>query len=346
MRSLLLVATLILLPPEVMAITADELQRKLEESNQYHLKRSRELKSTDANKILEGIESREYNNDANNSGNADKSKPPAPVGEPPRPVDEPPAPVGKPPQPVDKPPAPAPVGKPTRQVDDNVPPSADSKPSSSRSNPGKTGGNRAASPCAGMPPSWCGTQVSLPVQDQQVSGERKVNFGIKRGVTFSGVLERLATNADAGDIEITVTETIQGSVKDLESGSVLFCDKRFNSGTRRLDVTCNSGITPSGEEFSNVRLYVRDMQLRSGLAGVVTADKRIVERAGVAAGTTFVKAAAGLVGADGIGGKALAAGADSLADQSSAVAKEKVGRLKNIITVSPTQLKIFVGGTF
>lgn len=290
----------------VSAFDANDLKQELYGSETYHDKREGELKTNETHKILDEI------------------SPPKPVGE-------------KPPKPVSE-----------------APPKKTSKPSSKkprksrRAAPSRPSANQSTNTCPeGFPPSWCQGNVISGVTEQTKGGKNKLAFGIKKGVTFKGALTRMASNAETGEIEITIGEIVIGTLRNLPADSTLFCDKRYNAGTRRLDMVCKSGITKDGEEFNGLIIHVRDEKLREGLVGVVTADKRIVQRAGVATGLEVGTGLAKMAtGNNTLVSKAVGAGADSLNKQVGQVAKEKVGRMQNIITVSPTKLLLYVGKTF
>jgi len=198
-----------------------------------------------------------------------------------------------------------------------------------------------------LPPSWCKVKDSQSVKPKTtINTKATVVFGITKGITLRGRLERVATNADADEIEILLTQNFEGDLRQLPEGTILFGSKVFNAGTKRLDVLCKSGITPDGFEFDDVRIYVRDENMRSGLIGVITADKDIVARAAASGTNAVITGAVSNIAKTNLIGSAISSTAGSLSDQSNEVIKDKVGRLENVITVNPTNLKLYVGKTF
>lgn len=105
----------------------------------------------------------------------------------------------------------------------------------------------------------------------------KRKFGIRIGTWIKGRLNRSTTNSDPGLIEVHIREEIQGDYRSLPVGTILFCQKKFNKGTRRLDMEIIKALLPSGEEFDLTAL-VYDEQRKAGLRGVVIEnDNRSIE---------------------------------------------------------------------
>lgn len=217
---------------------------------------------------------------------------------------------------------------------------------SGRKSSGMTGQKRVESGCVGMPPSWCNTQATTINSKTTDDSKFTVTFGIRRGSSFNGRISRTVSNADFGLIEVEVTSNVEGDIRTLRKGTTLFCDKGYNDGTRRLDIVCNSGITPDGYEFNGIKVSVRDVNMQNGLTGVIRADKAIADRAASAGIDVALKGAAAAIGGDSLLGNSLSATAGSAADQSSSVMKEKVGTMNNVIIVNPVDLILFAGETF
>lgn len=207
-------------------------------------------------------------------------------------------------------------------------------------------GQKVDSGCVGMPPSWCNTQATSINSKTTDDSKFTVTFGIRRGSSFKGRISRTVSNADFGLIEIEVTSNVEGDIRTLRKGTTLFCDKAYNDGTRRLDIVCNSGITPDGYEFDGIKVSVRDVNMQNGLTGVIRTDKAIADRAATAGIDVALKGAAAAIGGDTLLGDSLSATAGSAADQSSDVLKEKVGTMNNVIVVNPVDLVLFAGETF
>lgn len=212
--------------------------------------------------------------------------------------------------------------------------SSDSKKSMSTCNPD-------------LPPSWCGENKATKISSKtMINKENAVSFGIKKGVSLLGRLERTATNADIDEVEVILTQSFEGDLRRLPKGTILFGNKKFNSGTKRLDIHCTSGITPDGFEFKNISVFVRDKNMRSGLVGIVTADKNIVARAAATGTKSALTGAVSNIASTNVISGAIASTAGSLADQSGQIMNDKVGDMENIITVNPTDLVLYIGKTF
>ncbi len=74
-------------------------------------------------------------------------------------------------------------------------------------------------------------------------------FGIVIGTWFKAHIERRVTNADNGQVEVTLDEDVPGKTKTLPAGTVLFGQKAFNQVSQRLDISLSNGIMPEGIEF-------------------------------------------------------------------------------------------------
>ena len=114
------------------------------------------------------------------------------------------------------------------------------------------------------------------------------NYGIVIGTWAEAELLREVSSAERSDIEIILTKEIKGKNKSLPKGTKLFGRGGFNSGTKKLDIRFNSGITPEGEEFVlNASVYDKNQTI--GLPGVVHVDQdKNIEDAGKEAAFTTV----------------------------------------------------------
>lgn len=105
-------------------------------------------------------------------------------------------------------------------------------------------------------------------------------FGISIGTWFKAQLTRQVSNADSGLVEIRLLEDVPGYKRTLPVGTLLFAEKQFNAGTKRLDIIIVRGITPTRHEFKMKALSF-DLQKVSGLSGIINAN----EQASVQTGT-------------------------------------------------------------
>ncbi len=174
---------------------------------------------------------------------------------------------------------------------------------------------------------------------------KKQFFGIRIGTWIEGELRRSATNSEPGLIEIYTTKSVPGRRKSLPAGTTLFANKGYNSGTKKLDLLVEKGITPDGLEFE-IQGLVFDLQKTAGLIGIISADSTmIVERSTskglLAAGGEVVNQ----LGQGSLVGAAGSAAADSLLNDTGNVIEEKT-RLKQTIRSSPQHLLIRVEETF
>jgi len=143
----------------------------------------------------------------------------------------------------------------------------------------------------------------------QVFTQETRTFGITLGTWFQASIQRRITNADNGQVEVTLDEDVPGRTQTLPAGTVLFGQKSFNPVSQRLDISLANGITPEGHEFALVAT-VYDRTKVSGLAGSVqrqrdaemtsAAAKGALTAAQALLSTTLDTAAAGAI-ADGVG---------------------------------------------
>jgi len=98
-------------------------------------------------------------------------------------------------------------------------------------------------------------------------------FGIPFGTWARAEIKRSVTNADKGEVEIILTETLWGKYRPLDSQTILYGKKSFNNGTNRLDIEITRGITPDEEEITLSATVYNDRKEFSGLSGVLIRDR-------------------------------------------------------------------------
>ena len=98
-------------------------------------------------------------------------------------------------------------------------------------------------------------------------------FGIIMGSWIEAKLETPANSADSGLLEFQVTETVYGKHQSLPAGTLLFVNKSFNNGNRRLEGQSVVAILPDGSELKNVRAYLYSKDRTSGLSGTIIRDR-------------------------------------------------------------------------
>ena len=99
-------------------------------------------------------------------------------------------------------------------------------------------------------------------------------FGIPFGTWVEAELMRPATNADSGEVEVILRETVWGKNRPLPSGTILYGNKSFNTGTHRLDIVIRRGITLRDEEISLLATVYNERKEFSGLSGVIVRDRQ------------------------------------------------------------------------
>lgn len=179
----------------------------------------------------------------------------------------------------------------------------------------------------------------------QVFAQNTRTFGITLGTWFQASIQRRITNADNGQVEVTLDEDVPGRTQTLPAGTVLFGQKSFNPVSQRLDISLTNGITPEGHEFAVVAT-VYDRTKVSGLAGSVqrqrdaemtsAAAKGALTTAQALLSTTLDTAAAGAI-ADGVGQVG-----DELLDNERRFIREPAV----LIQVSPQPVLVRVNQTF
>lgn len=147
----------------------------------------------------------------------------------------------------------------------------------------------------------------------QVYAKQSRAFGITIGTWFRAHIERRITNADNGQVEVTLDEDVPGKTRSLPAGAVLFGQKSFNQVSQRLDISLSNGITPTGVEF-DVVATVYDKTKVSGLSGSVVRQRGTEVKSAASKGAlasakalmtaTIDNSAAGAL-ADGVGKRAM-----------------------------------------
>ena len=179
--------------------------------------------------------------------------------------------------------------------------------------------------------------------DAVVAKQRR--FGIRIGAWFSARMNRETTNFDPGLIEIRVLEDVVGDNRTLPSGSLLFANKIFNKGTKRLDLKIIKGLLPDGEEIVLDGL-VYDSSRVAGLHGIVVENDAGAIASGfkkglVDAGSSIVSTAVGGTPAGMVLDSAVGAVADA---KQAATAAETAAPYT--IHVSPQPVLVQVQATF
>lgn len=187
-------------------------------------------------------------------------------------------------------------------------------------------------------------QATVSLVESSVFAPDPPRFGIVLGTWISGHIDRQVSNADNGRIDVIIERDVVGHWGMLPAGSVLFGAKRFNSTTRRLDVTLVQGITPQGREFQlNATLY--DSTRLSGLAGVVVRHRdqevMVAAKRGVLATTGELLAAATGTTMEAVARGVTRAGNELLANE-----QRHVQDAQWLIRVPPQRVLIRVDETF
>jgi hypothetical protein len=320
-----------LVTSQVLAFSGDDLRALLSESERYHAERSQDVLSDQTHRVLEPLKTpvgKKSDKKNEQSSSNQPSLPPKTIRD---------IPLTK-------------KNTASSVITETTFEKLTSNPSINPPTLTKNTDNTTSFPedaCSSMPPSWCDQEPVSQVKTKSSSHKKEaIKFGIKRGTVIQAELKRTTTNADTDDVEIHLTEDVEGDLRRLPMGTILFGSKSFNAGTKRLDILCTSGITPDGIEFDGIKIFVRDEELSSGLAGTITEDKRIVERATSTGKFAFFKGMASGMSKTSPLGSALSESTESIIDQVEQVSQEKIGEMQNIITVNPRPVTLYVGGTF
>jgi hypothetical protein len=170
-------------------------------------------------------------------------------------------------------------------------------------------------------------------------------FGITLGTWFRATLDRRITNADNGQVEVTLAEDVPGSSRTLPAGTVLFGQKSFNPMSQRLDISLSQGITPAGEEFSLVA-SVYDHTKVSGLAGSVQRQRDAEVRSAAAKRALTAAQARLSTSLDTAGAGELAEGVGQVGDELLDNERRLVREPAVLIQVSPQPVLVRVNQTF
>lgn len=118
-----------------------------------------------------------------------------------------------------------------------------------------------------VPPARYSASGTPILSDAVMVNQRR--FGIRMGSWAKARLRRDTTSADPGLVEMELAVTLDGDVRTLAAGTLLFAEKAYNHGTKRLDLRVVKAITPDGEELT-VSGLVYDQREHAGLLGIVT----------------------------------------------------------------------------
>jgi hypothetical protein len=179
----------------------------------------------------------------------------------------------------------------------------------------------------------------------QVFAQETRRFGITLGTWFRANLERRITNADNGQVEVTLAEDVPGNSRTLPAGTVLFGQKTFNQASQRLDISLSQGITPAGEEFSLVA-SVYDHTKVSGLAGSVQRQRDAEVRSAAAKRALTAAQALLSTSLDTAGAGELAEGVGQVGDELLDNERRLVREPAVLIQVSPQPVLVRVNQTF
>jgi len=119
-----------------------------------------------------------------------------------------------------------------------------------------------------MPPARVSTGGGAASSRSDAVKQKQRRFGILIGSWFEARMSRETTNADPGLIEIKIINDVEGNHRTLPAGTMLFASKRYNAGTKRLDLHIIQGVLPGGEEII-VDALVYDSSQVAGLNGIV-----------------------------------------------------------------------------
>ena len=193
-----------------------------------------------------------------------------------------------------------------------------------------------------IPPPRLDTASST--QSQVFTPETR-RFGITLGSWFRANLERQITNADNGQVEVTLAEDVPGSLRTLPAGTVLFGQKSFNQVSQRLDISLSQGITPAGEEFALVA-SVYDHTKVSGLVGSIQRQRDAEVRSSAAKGALTTAQALLSTSLETAGVGAIAEGVGQVGDELLDHERQFIREPAVLIQVSPQPVLVRVNQTF
>ncbi len=170
-------------------------------------------------------------------------------------------------------------------------------------------------------------------------------FGIPLGTWIPAKLIRQTTNSDPGLIELITTKDMEGKHKILPVGTFLFSEKRFNAGTKRLDLHIVLARLPGGIEIE-LDCLVYDGSKVAGLQGIIVENNSNAVESGFKSG--LVSAGQSLVeqGTAGtVTGTILSSTTHALANTQQA-SIEAAAKIPFTVHVSPQSVQVQVQTTF
>ena len=179
----------------------------------------------------------------------------------------------------------------------------------------------------------------------QVYAKQSRAFGITLGTWFRAHIERRITNADNGQVEVTLDEDVPGKTRSLPAGTVLFGQKSFNQVSQRLDISLSNGITPTGVEF-DVVATVYDKTKVSGLSGSVVRQRGTEVKSAASKGALASAKALMTATVDNAAAGALADGVGQAGDELLNNERRFIREPRILIQVSPQPVLVRVNQTF
>ena len=179
----------------------------------------------------------------------------------------------------------------------------------------------------------------------QVYTQQSRAFGITIGTWFRAHIERRITNADNGQVEVTLDEDVPGKTRTLPAGTVLFGQKSFNQVSQRLDISLSNGIMPEGVEFDLVAT-VYDSTRVSGLSGSVVRQRGTEVKSAASKGALASAKALMTATIDNTAAGALADGVGQVGDELLNNERRFVREPRYLIQVSPQPVLVRVNQTF
>lgn len=198
-----------------------------------------------------------------------------------------------------------------------------------------------------LPPSWRSqpTEVTKPHKDE-VDKSKRVIFGIRTGQAFKAQLANRASNADPALVELTVEEDVIGDFKTLSKGSKLFFKSTYNQGSNRLDLALVKGIDNRFEFEANGKGHVRDIANNAGLVGVVSADKKIIDRSLMEGVYALANTTASSMATNNPVSTAVSASTGSMIEQGKDFSDQSLGTSQHVIVVEPQYVYVRIDSTF
>ena len=193
-----------------------------------------------------------------------------------------------------------------------------------------------------IPPPRIETESTV---HSRVYAKKSQAFGITLGTWFRAHIERRITNADNGQVEVTLDEDVPGKTKTLPAGTVLFGQKAFNQVSQRLDISLSNGIMPEGIEFDLVAT-VYDSTRVSGLSGSVVRQRGTEVKSAASKGALASAKALMTATIDNAAAGALADGVGQAGDELLNNERRFVREPRYLIQVSPQPVLVRVNQTF